>query len=100
MRRHPICAYRSGMLNGMATTQIAIRLDDHVLAAVDQLVSTGGGESRADVVRQALKVLFQAQEKERIDRLMVDGYSRTPSTLTEDAAAEASLRDAIGEEPW
>ena len=88
------------MLNGMATTQIAIRLDDQLLAAVDQLVDAGGGESRADVMRQALDLLFQAQEKERIDRRMVDGYTRTPSTATEDAAAEASLRDAIAEEPW
>ncbi len=93
-------ASHSGMLGGMTTTQIAIRLDDQVLAAVDQLIIAGEGASRADVVRQALDLLFQAQEKERIDRLMVEGYTRTPSTATEDAAAEASLRDAIGEEPW
>lgn len=84
----------------MATTQIAIRLDDRVLVALDQLVAAGGGDSRADVVRQALDLLFEAREKDRIDRLMVEGYTLTPSTAPEDAVSERSLRDAIVEEKW
>ncbi len=88
------------MLIGMSTTQIAIRLDDRVLRAVDELVDAGDMASRADVVREALSLLFERREKQRMDRLMVEGYDRLPSTDREAPAAEASLRAAIEEEQW
>lgn len=92
--------YPNGMLNGMASVQIAVRIDETLLAGVDALVADGGGSSRADVVRRGVEMLLHRHEQERIDRLIVDGYRQSPSTLNEDAAAEASLRAAIAEEPW
>lgn len=93
-------AYRTGMLIGMPTTQIAIRLENSLLNKVDDLVASGAMDNRAEVVRTALSLLLQQREQERIDRLIVDGYTSSPSTPAEDAAAEASLRAAILDEPW
>lgn len=92
--------YRTGMLNGMATSQIAVRLDNALLESVDELVASGVMESRADVVRQAITQLLERRQQEHIDQLMLAGYRTTPSTPAEDAAAEAALRAAIAEEQW
>jgi hypothetical protein len=37
---------------------------------------------------------------EEIDRRIVEGYSRIPQTVLEDAWAQAGARDAVEEEPW
>lgn len=92
--------YRNGMLNGMSTIQIAVRLDETLLRSIDALVADGDGESRADVVRQAIELLLDRREQQRIDARVVAGYVETPSTAAEDAAAEAALRASIAEEPW
>jgi glyoxylase-like metal-dependent hydrolase (beta-lactamase superfamily II) len=39
-------------------------------------------------------------ESERIDREIVEGYRRVPSTPEEDAWAEWSALESIREEPW
>jgi len=92
--------YRYGMLIGMPTTQIAIRLENSLLDQVDDLVSAGAMDSRAEVMRTALSLLLDQREQERIDRLIIAGYTSVPSTPAEDAAAEASLKAAILDEPW
>lgn len=93
-------AYRNGMLNGMASVQIAVRINETLLQAVDALVEKGGGASRADVVRQAVELLLDRHEQQRLDEQMVAGYLQKPSTTAEDAAAEDAMRAAIAEEPW
>ena len=92
--------YRTGMLIGMATTQIAVRIDNKLLGSIDALVAAGDMESRADAVRRAIESLLDRREQVRLDQLTVAGYLETPSTAAEDAAAEAGLRAAINEEPW
>ena len=84
-------ASQFGMLNGMPTTQIAVRIDNQLLKSVDELVASGQMDSRADVVRNALAVLLYRREQDRIDQLTVEGYTRVPSTPSEDTAAEAAM---------
>lgn len=56
--------------------------------------------SRAAAVRAGVEALVELDRRHRDDRSIVEGYRRTPPTGAETAAAIASLRDAIAEEPW
>lgn len=91
---------RVGILNGMSTTQIAVRLPDELLAAVDLLVSRGDAGNRTDAVRRGLQFLVAEMERREIDRAIVDGYTRNPQTSGETGWAEESLKAAIEQEPW
>ena len=93
-------ASRSRMLNGMPSTQIAIRLEHALLAAIDEVVEVGDADSRADVVRTALATYLEQRRQAELDQAIVAGYRRIPSTTSEDAVALASLRSSIEEEPW
>ena len=89
-----------GMLIGMPTTQIAVRIDREQLDALDQLIAEGEFNSRADAVRVGLAAVMRAARSRQIDVAIVAGYEEHPPTLQEDAAAQATLREAIAEEPW
>ena len=84
----------------MATGQIAVRLPDELLAGVDDLVRRGVYESRAAAVRAGLEAIIEMEQRRQVDRAVVEGYRRKPTTEAEREAAIASLRDAILEEPW
>ncbi len=84
----------------MAAEQIAVRVPKELLRAVDQLVTEGIYESRAAAVRAGMEAIMALQQRERTDRGIVAGYERIPARKAETAAAMASLRDAIAEEPW
>lgn len=84
----------------MATEQIAVRLPGELLAQIDDLVRRGVYESRAAVVRAGIETAVELDRHRQTDRAVVEGYRRTPPTRAERAAAFASLRDAIAEEPW
>ena len=84
----------------MATEQIAVRLPVEQLAVLDDLVDRGVYETRAAAVRAGIEVVLELDRRHRDDRSIVEGYQRMPATDAEKAAAIASLRDAIAEEPW
>jgi Arc/MetJ-type ribon-helix-helix transcriptional regulator len=88
------------MLNVMRTEQIAVRLPTEQLEVLDDLVDRGVYATRAAAVRAGIGVLVELDRRHRDDRSIVAGYQRTPPTDAETAAAIASLRDAIAEEPW
>lgn len=84
----------------VASEQIAIRLPSDLLAKLDELVRSGVYQSRAAAVRAGVEAIAQFEERRSVDRLIIDGYKRTPPTPREEAAALESLREAIEEEPW
>lgn len=84
----------------MAAEQIAVRVPEAQLALLDDLVGRGVYESRAAAVRAGIEVVVEMDRRRRADRAIVEGYRRTPPNDTEQAAAIASLREAIAEEPW
>jgi Arc/MetJ-type ribon-helix-helix transcriptional regulator len=88
------------MLLAMATAQIAVRLQTEQLDFLDDLVNRGVFATRAAAVRAAIEALGEIDRRRREDRSIVEGYRRMPPTDAETAAAVASLRDAIAEEPW
>jgi Arc/MetJ-type ribon-helix-helix transcriptional regulator len=88
------------MLTAMATEQIAVRLPTDQLAVLDDLVDRGVYETRAAAVRAGIEAVAELDRRRRDDRSIVEGYRRTPPTEAERAAAIASMRNAIAEEPW
>lgn len=82
------------------TEQIAVRLPEELLAALDDLVEREVYESRAAAVRAGLRAVLEIERRRADDRAVVEGYRRIPPTPEEEAAALSSLRDAIAEEPW
>ncbi len=79
---------------------ITVRAAEDLVARIDALVAAGGYESRAAFIVEAIDRLVAQLESERIDREIVEGYTRIPSTPEEDAWAEWSARESVREEPW
>jgi Arc/MetJ-type ribon-helix-helix transcriptional regulator len=80
--------------------QIAVRIPDVLAASLEDLVSTGRFETRAEAVRVALEALIEAERRRRVGELIADGYRRLPQDDEEvDAARLAAIR-SIEEEPW
>ena len=72
--------------------------DDRV-AAIDALVASGRA-SRAAVIVEAIDRLVAQLDSERIDREIVEGYTRIRETAEELAWAEWSTEESVREEPW
>lgn len=79
---------------------ITVRMSQERVGRVDALVASGVYATRAEVVRAAVDELLRREEEAAIDRAIVEGYTRIPSTPEEDAWAEWSARESVREEPW
>ena len=84
----------------MPTEQIAVRLPEAQLALLDDLVTRGVYPSRAAAVRAGIAAITEIDRRRQDDRAIIEAYRRRPPTEAERAAAVASLRDAIADEPW
>ena len=84
----------------MASEQIAVRLSTELLDDLDDVVRAGVYESRAAAARAGIEVIVERERQHRIDRSIVEGYTRIPPTVQEQNWAAASIRDAIAAEPW
>ena len=69
------------------------------MAAIAELVASGRA-SRAAVIVEAIDRLVAQLESERIDREILEGYTRIPETDEEIEWAEWSTLESIREEPW
>lgn len=92
--------YQIGILIGVATEQIAVRVPEDQLAVLDDLVARGVYDTRAAAVRAGIAAVLELDRRGQADRAIVEGYQQTPATDAERAGAIASLREAIAEEPW
>lgn len=84
----------------MGTEQIAVRLPEELLAALDDLVARGVYDSRAAAARAGIEAVLELDRRRLTDQAIVDGYRRVAPTEAERQAAISSLGDAIVEEPW
>lgn len=88
-----------GILQGMPK-QIAVKLPDEMLEAVDDLVAAGRFSSRSSAVRAGLSIVVSQAERDAIDRAFAEGFRRHPDTPGELADARRLAVDAIEDEPW
>ncbi len=77
--------------------QIAVRLDDAEIAALDTMVSSGRFRSRAEAVRVALRTQRHLEEDRVIAEAYARGYGQQPGTSEERTLsfAAASLAPAV-----
>ena len=80
--------------------QIAVRLDDELVAQVDQLVGIGVVDSRSQAVREGLRALVDRQRRRAVGEAIVDGYRRLPQTDDEIAWSDEATAAMVAEEPW
>jgi Arc/MetJ-type ribon-helix-helix transcriptional regulator len=82
------------------TTQIAVKLPDEVVGAIDRLVAEGQFRSRSAAVRRALDDLVAASQRASVDRAFARGFRAVPETEAELADATRLAVEAIDDEPW
>lgn len=80
--------------------QIAVKLPDELLEAVDDLVAAGRFSSRSSAVRAGLSIVVSQAERDVTDRAFAEGFRRHPDTPDELADARRLAVDAIEDEPW
>ena len=78
---------------------ITVRMSEDRVAAIDELVAAGRA-SRAAVIVEAIDRLVAQLESEAIDRAIVEGYTRVPTTQEELEWARWSGIRSVREEPW
>lgn len=84
---------------GVTRTQTLVQLNEELLRRLDERAAREG-RSRSALIRDALEAYLHDEAKARIDREIIEGYERIPTTDEEMAWAEAGARDMIHEEPW
>lgn len=80
-------------------TQTLVQLNEELLRRLDERAAREG-RSRSALIRDAIEQYLFDEAKARIDREIIEGYERIPTTDEEMEIAEASAREAIEEEPW
>ena len=75
-------------------------MPDDDVSRIDRLVQEGDHENRTSFIVAAINRLADELEAERIDRAIVEGYTRIPQTAEELRWAEASGLESIRAEPW
>jgi len=80
--------------------QLVTRVDDSLLAQIDELVADGVVRSRSEAVRLGVGVVLERHRRGRIGRAMADAYHRDPQTDSEVGWADAATEAMIAREPW
>ncbi len=80
--------------------QIAARIEDELVAQVDQLVRSGVVASRSDAVRDGLRALVDQERRRSVAAAIIDGYRRLPQTDSEVGWNDEATIAMIAEEPW
>ncbi len=82
------------------TKQIAVKLPDDLVGALDRLVDEGSFASRSQAVRTGLETVIAGRRRDELDRRYLDAAIRLPETPDEMADATRLALDAIHDEPW
>ena len=80
--------------------QIAVRIPDQLAESLEDLVSGGRFETKADAIRAALEALIERERRRRVGELISDGYRRIPQGDDDVEAARLAAIRSIEEEPW
>lgn len=81
-------------------TQLVARVDDDLVAAVDDLVASGQVASRSEAMRLSLEAFVEAHRRRLVGERIAEAYRERPQTTEELAGLDTSTRALIEEEPW
>ena len=80
--------------------QITVRIPGDLAESLEDLVSEGRFETKAEAIRSALQTLVDQERRRKVGELIADGYRRIPQDEDElEAARRAAIR-SIEQEPW
>ena len=82
------------------TAQIAVKLPDDLLAAVDRLVENRRYASRSEIVRAGLQRVIEDDISETIDRAFARGLAEHPDSDDDVHRATSLAIESIEDEPW
>ena len=80
--------------------QLVTRVDDDLVAAVDDLVATGVVSSRSDAVRLGLERLLERHRRDEIGARIIESYRARPQDEHEIGWADESSIRMIADESW
>jgi Arc/MetJ-type ribon-helix-helix transcriptional regulator len=80
--------------------QVVTRLDDRLMAEVDDLVAQGVVANRSEAVRLGLERLVDQHRRQRVGVTIVEAYRRRPQTEDELSGLDDATRALVNEEPW
>lgn len=82
------------------STQLAIRLPDETLEALDWLVVRCKFSSRTEAMRCAIEAAIKAEQSRAIDEQYREAYARVPQTDDEVAHLEHQRFGHLDDEDW
>jgi len=82
------------------TTQIAVKLPDELLEAVDRLVAGDRFASRSEIVRAGLQLIVDHDAAQAIDRAFTEGFTRHPDSNEDMRRTTRLAIESIDDEPW
>jgi Arc/MetJ-type ribon-helix-helix transcriptional regulator len=80
--------------------QIEVRIPNALAKALDDLVSEGMFETKAQAIRAALQTLVDQERRRRMGELIADGYWRIPQDEDEVEPARRAAIRSIEQGPW
>lgn len=80
------------------STQIAVRLDDQMLAALDKAVAGGDYPSRAEAVRAAVRAWQRKRYDDEIAESYRRGYAKYPEDEDWGTSAAIALAEVLAEQ--
>lgn len=84
----------------MRIAQLTTRVDDALIAELDDIVSNGEFKTRSDAVRCAIEHMLKERRRRLEGEAIVEGYRRHPESEEEMLWAEQNARAMVAEEPW
>lgn len=82
------------------TTQIAVKLPDELLAAIDRLVADNRFASRSEIVRAGIQHVVAENAERSIDEAFERGVAAFPDSDDDERRATSLALASIDEEPW
>ena len=80
--------------------QIAVRIPDALAESLEDLVSQGRFQTKAEAIRAALQALVDQERRRRLGELIADGYRRIPQDEDELERVRREAIRSIEQEPW
>lgn len=81
-------------------TQLVARVDDSLVAAIDDLVEAGVVASRSEAMRISLQAFVEEHRRRQIGERIAAAYRRMPQSENELAGIDAGTKAMVEEEPW
>ncbi len=80
--------------------QLVARVDDSLMAAVDDLVAAGVVASRSEAMRAGLQAFVDEHRRRIVGESIANAYRERPQTDEELSGLDRSTTALIEEEPW